>query len=401
MSAVPSINPAGREAPSPPVLGADAAQALFERHSGRIYGYCLNRLGGREEAEDAVQSTFLNAFRALRRGVVPDHEAAWLYKIAENVCLERHRSSRRRLEVAEDPATLEQKAAAPAHDGDELLGLDDALRRLAPRQRQVLLLREWKGFSYNEIATELRLSPAAVETLIFRARRSLAQNLQSPQRLRSRLRVPGLQTGSLIAWLKSLLGGSTAAKVAAGLVVAASAALAGSAPSEPPEHGRAPQPAARNAPTAERPVTNAKPALGQLPTRLTARPDASVPAPAATRKGAPPLPTGAAPAPGAPPTRQEAGRPESPSPGTPPGPLPPGPTTATPSIPETLPQPPVSLPLPPPPALPLPLPELPSLPQAPPLPPAPELPAVPEVPALPELPELPQLPQVPQLPKLP
>ena len=399
MSAVPSINPAGLQAPSAPALGADAAQALFERHAGRIYGYCLNRLGGREEAEDAVQTTFLNAFRALRRGVVPNHEAAWLYKIAENVCLERHRSSRRRLEVAEDPATLEQKAAAPAHDGDELLGLDDALRRLAPRQRQVLLLREWKGLSYNEIATELGLSPGAIETLIFRARRSLAQNLQSPERLRSRLRVPGLQAGSLIAWLKSLLGGSTAAKVAAGLVVAASAALAGSAPSEPPAHGRTPQPAARSAPTTDRPVTNATPASGQLPTRLTGRPGASVPAPAATRKGAR-RPDSAVPAPSVPPSRQEAGRPSA---GTPPGPLAPRPSPTTPSIPETLPPPPVSLPLPAPPALPLPLPlpELPSLPQAPPLPPAPELPAVPEVPALPELPELPQLPQVPQLPKLP
>ncbi|HEY8192353.1 MAG TPA: sigma-70 family RNA polymerase sigma factor [Gaiellaceae bacterium] len=397
MSAVPSINPAGRHAPSAPALGVDAAQALFERHSGRIYGYCLNRLGGREEAEDAVQSTFLNAFRALRRGVVPDHEAAWLYKIAENVCLERHRSRRRRLEVAQDPTTLEQQAAAPAHDGDELLGLDDALRRLAPRQREVLLLREWKGLSYNEIATELGLSPGAVETLIFRARRSLAQNLQSPQRLRSRLRVPGLQVGSLIAWLKSLLGGSAAVKVAAGLVVAASAALAGSAPADPPAHGRTPQPAARNAPTTERPVTNGSPALGQLPTRLTARPDASVPAPAAARERAP-RPVGAAPMPGVPPTRQEESRPESPTAGTPATPVAPGPSPVTPSAPGTLPQPPVSLPVPPPPALPLPLPELPTLPQAPPLPPAPELPPVPEVPALPELP---QLPQVPQLPKLP
>lgn len=397
MSAVPSINPAGRQAPASPVLGAVEAQSLFERHAGRIYGYCLNRLGGREEAEDAVQSTFLNAFRALQRGVVPDHEAAWLYKIAENVCLERHRSGRRRLEVAQDPAFLD-RAAAPARNGDELLGLEDALRRLAPRQRQVLLLREWKGLSYNEIATELKLSPAAVETLIFRARRSLAQNLQSPERLRSRLRMPGLQAGSTIAWLKSLLAGSTAAKVAAGLVVVGSAALAGSAPVDRPAPARAPEPAARIVATTGRPATSPAPAapvaerLGPQPESATASRDGAGPRPAATpRKG--PLPASERPAPGVPPA--QAGLPDPAPAGTSPAP-----PAATP-IPETLPPPPVSLPVPPPPSLPLPLPELPPLPQAPLLPPAPELPAVPEVPALPELPQLPPLPQLPEVPKLP
>ena len=288
MSAVPSINPAGRQAPAAPVLGAVEAQSLFERHAGRIYGYCLNRLGGREEAEDAVQSTFLNAFRALRRGVVPEHEAAWLYKIAENVCLERHRSGRRRLEVAQDPASLD-RAAAPVHDGDELVGLEDALRRLAPRQRQVLLLREWKGLSYNEIATELKLSPGAVETLIFRARRSLAENLQSPERLRSRLRIPGLQAGSLVAWLKSMFVGSTAAKVAAGVVVAGSAALAGSAPVDRPAPTQAPAPAPRTVATTERPSTDA------APTSLApARPEAQPTGARAGRDAAAPRPAGMA-----------------------------------------------------------------------------------------------------------
>jgi DNA-directed RNA polymerase specialized sigma24 family protein len=51
--------------------------SLFERHSGRIFGYCLRRLPNREEAEDAVQHTFLNAYRGLRQGVVPRSETAW------------------------------------------------------------------------------------------------------------------------------------------------------------------------------------------------------------------------------------------------------------------------------------------------------------------------------------
>src|ERR671931_1045993 len=95
MAANPSIGRATRvERAGAP--GADAAGDLYERYSGQIFGYCLHQLGSREEAEDAVQTTFMNAFRGLARGIVPDVEQAWLFKIAHNVCLSRRRSSWRR-----------------------------------------------------------------------------------------------------------------------------------------------------------------------------------------------------------------------------------------------------------------------------------------------------------------
>src|SRR5881275_2503155 len=126
MSALPSI----RDNPTP--QEAEHAGALYEAYSGRILGYCLRRLPSREEAEDAVQHTFMNAFRGLRQGVVPRSEAAWLFKIAENVCRERRRSAWRRnqLESAEDPDALQQLAAAPESPHDELDGLADALAEL-------------------------------------------------------------------------------------------------------------------------------------------------------------------------------------------------------------------------------------------------------------------------------
>jgi RNA polymerase sigma-70 factor (ECF subfamily) len=68
--------------------------SLFERHSRRILGYCLRRLRSREDAEDAVQQTFLNAYRGLAKGTTPRSELAWLFKIAENVCLSRRRCGR-------------------------------------------------------------------------------------------------------------------------------------------------------------------------------------------------------------------------------------------------------------------------------------------------------------------
>jgi len=90
VAAVPSIGRATRvERPS--VDGAAAAADLYKRYSPQIFGYCLHQLGSREEAEDAVQTTFMNAFRGLQRGIVPELESAWLFKIAHNVCLSRRR----------------------------------------------------------------------------------------------------------------------------------------------------------------------------------------------------------------------------------------------------------------------------------------------------------------------
>jgi RNA polymerase sigma factor (sigma-70 family) len=403
VSAAPSIDPAGQIAPAAPVLGADATQALFERHAGAIYGYCLNRLGGREEAEDAVQTTFLNAFRALRRGVVPEFEAAWLYKIAENVCRERNRSARRRLEVVQDPTAIEESAPAATQTGrDELLGLDDALERMPPRQRHALLLREWKGFSYREIAQELRLSPSAVETLLFRARRSLARNLQ---------------VGSLLPWLKSLLGGSAAMKTAAAAsVVVASASLGGGGPVEPqtrPEVQKRPAAVAPPPATATATTPGGKTVVSQTTTSAErsrraepARGKVASTTPTARRKAPLPAGTSAPSEPGTPVAGgEDVGSTAPPPPAVAPPPAPTSPAASPPPPASPLPAvPPASLPVtvppaPPPPALPQ-LPGLPALPPPPLLPPAPQLPA-PELPTLPQLPLLPPPPPLPELPKLP
>jgi len=179
VAAVPSIGRATRiERPVAP--GADAASVLYERYSAQIFGYCLHQLGSREEAEDAVQTTFMNAFRGLARGVVPELESAWLFKIAHNVCLSRRRSSWRRGKV-ESPNNLEvlQEVVPGAEQvADELIRLQDVLEDMPENQRRAILLREWQGLTYREISAELGLSQAAVETLIFRARRALAQGLE-------------------------------------------------------------------------------------------------------------------------------------------------------------------------------------------------------------------------------
>jgi RNA polymerase sigma factor (sigma-70 family) len=210
---------------------AEATRDLYERYARQIHAYCLHQLGSREEAEDAVQSTFLNAFRGLKRGIDPEFESAWLYKIAENVCLTRRRSSfrRRRIESPGDLDTMQDVLPSHAPDNDELIRLPEALGEMPQQQRRALLLREWQGLSYKEIAAELELSQAAVETLLFRARRSLARALSDESTPKSAVRKlsRGGDAGSLVALLKTLAfsGGAkvaaTVAAVAATSVVAA------------------------------------------------------------------------------------------------------------------------------------------------------------------------------------
>jgi RNA polymerase sigma-70 factor (ECF subfamily) len=382
-------------APSIPESAAtfEAAQAglLYERYSSKILGYCRRRLRSREEAEDAVQHTFLNAYRSLRTGVVPHAEAAWLYKIAENVCREHRRSAwrRSRVEIVSDDGELRDAVATPVREHDELAGLADALAELTPNQRRAILLREWQGLTYREIAAELETTESAVETLLFRARGSLARKLD-----RSRGHVlSGLNLGSLVAWGKSLLGGAAVKVAAATVVVAAGVAFGTPSLREHVVGGGSQAPAFAPAPASLQ--TPAGPAL-LSDSRSGASLARSEHGSARTggRRTATPT-SGTAPAPQPSPSGTHPGSVPAPVPGSVPGSLP-GPVLD--DVPGTVP-----VTVPPPPPLPVqvdvpPLSPLPVEVEVPPLPPLPvEVPPVPPV----TVPDLPSVPPIPELPKLP
>ena len=288
MAAVPSIGRASLVEPAARAPQAAVTAGLYERHSGKLFGYCYHQLGSREEAEDAVQTTFMNAFRALGRGVVPESETAWLYKIAENVCLSRRRSSwrRGRIESPSDFEVIEEIVPGPSRQRDELIGIEDALANMPEQQRRAILLREWQGLSYREIAEELEVSQSAVETLIFRARRSLAQGLEQPETLRKpkrkcfRRALHAVDLGTAFAAIKTFLAGSAAVKAtAAAVAVTAAAGSAAGVESklEGKRHGSVQAPPAVVAPVAAKP---AEPVVAAAYAPQTAA-SAPVPVPAA------------------------------------------------------------------------------------------------------------------------
>jgi len=158
-------------------LGADRSfERLYRKHAGDVYRYALVVLRNEADAEDVTQTTFLNAYRAYENGERPQKPQNWLIAIAHNVCRQRFRQSQRRPnEVAYEEELAEAVVVDDAVSAEDIRR---ALGHLAFNQRAALVMRELEGRSYQEIAEILELSVSAVETLIFRARRALREQLE-------------------------------------------------------------------------------------------------------------------------------------------------------------------------------------------------------------------------------
>ena len=154
-----------------------AFERLYKRHVGDVYRYALAVMRNPADAEDVTQTTFLNAYRAyVEKGSRPEKPQNWLIAIAHNVCRQRFRQSARRpAEVSFEDDIADTIADDGVPTGDDIRR---ALGHLAFNQRAALVMRELEGRSYGEIADILEVSTSAVETLIFRARRALREQLE-------------------------------------------------------------------------------------------------------------------------------------------------------------------------------------------------------------------------------
>jgi RNA polymerase sigma-70 factor (ECF subfamily) len=149
-----------------------ALGALFERHHKRIHALCYRLVRRADAADDLVQETFL---RVLRYPETFREEAAfttWLYRIAWNVCHEHWRLMRRD-ESAPVVATAE--SAEPATLSERHVLLDEALGRLEPEHRAVLVLTRYHDLKYDDVARVLDCTPAAARVRAHRALNELRE----------------------------------------------------------------------------------------------------------------------------------------------------------------------------------------------------------------------------------
>ena len=144
--------------------------AMFASYGADIVAYCGWRARSASDGQDAAAEVFLTAWRRLDD--VPEGDAArvWLYATVRRTLANQRRSSRRRAAL-EQRLALEAATASPQASSDETTLVHEALRRLGPRDREVLLLSEWEGLTPAQIASVLGCLMVTARGRLHRARR--------------------------------------------------------------------------------------------------------------------------------------------------------------------------------------------------------------------------------------
>jgi RNA polymerase sigma-70 factor (ECF subfamily) len=151
---------------------AGAFGTLYERYLGAIYRYVYYSVSDHAEAEDLTENVFLKAWRALPRFRLQGAGfRTWLYRIAHNSIIDRHRTYKQAVSLDEaadlrDPNPTPESAVEAEQ---EIRMLSAALARLKPRARQVILCRFISGLSHAETAEVLGISEGHVRVLQYRA----------------------------------------------------------------------------------------------------------------------------------------------------------------------------------------------------------------------------------------
>lgn len=169
------------------VLDGDinAYELLVKEYEKNVYNLALRMVGNSEDAADMSQEAFIKAYNSLTSFRGDSKFSVWLYRIVSNVCLDYLRSRGRRQTVSlsaenDDGEDVEIDISDETQSPERLLDrrlTRDAVRRglaaLPPEHRQILLLREIQGLSYDEIADALGIEAGTVKSRIFRARKKL------------------------------------------------------------------------------------------------------------------------------------------------------------------------------------------------------------------------------------
>ena len=168
--------------------GDDSAfEELVRTYEKRVYHLALRMCGNVDDAYEVAQEAFLSAWKGMRFFRGDSSFSTWLYRLTSNAAIDFLRRQRRQggsdgVSLDDEDTFLEVADPAPSpHQQAERLELRDALARglgaLSPEHRQVLLLRELQGLTYEEIAAALELDLGTVKSRIARAREKLRKYL--------------------------------------------------------------------------------------------------------------------------------------------------------------------------------------------------------------------------------
>ena len=165
----------------------EAFGLLVERYQNRLFHSLLHLLGSAEDAQDATQEAFVNAFEKLGSFRGQSQFYSWLFRIAYNTAVSTKRKSRRMsvsLEARRDATGLEPSDGNPTSEPSYAMDVSDrqrlvqqALSELCEEFRAALVLKEIDGMSYEEIADIVKVPLGTVRSRIHRARLELREKL--------------------------------------------------------------------------------------------------------------------------------------------------------------------------------------------------------------------------------
>lgn len=155
---------------------ADAFSYLVRKYQSEAIGHALAILGSREDALDAVQQAFLDAYRTLERFDILRRFYPWLYTILRNRCYKILASRKKHAAVSLDEVEI---LAQPrkGSSGVEAALLERALRELSPEDRELLTLKHLDGLRYDELAQRLGIPSGTVMSRLYYARKRFQQKV--------------------------------------------------------------------------------------------------------------------------------------------------------------------------------------------------------------------------------
>jgi RNA polymerase sigma-70 factor (ECF subfamily) len=152
-----------------------AFSELYARHSSRVYAYCRRFLGNAEEASDVFQDTFCRFYESSKQDREMTHVPAYFLRISINLCVNTKRGEKPNI-VFEDYMVV--KHNSDRQDKDELLNLIKMSLDLLPdNYREMFVLREYDGLSYQEISEVTDIPVATVKVRLYRAKKTLRKIL--------------------------------------------------------------------------------------------------------------------------------------------------------------------------------------------------------------------------------
>jgi RNA polymerase sigma-70 factor, ECF subfamily len=165
-----------------------AFDTLVKRWEKKIQGAVFRIMGSGEDARDLAQETFLRAYRGLPTFKSEARFSSWLYQIALNLCRDRLRQRRGKIMLSIedlDPATaarIDRSSAATAQDlveaRDTSRLVSGAMAAIPEEQREVIVLKEYQGLTFQEIADTLDVPVSTVKTRLYRGLVQMREHLE-------------------------------------------------------------------------------------------------------------------------------------------------------------------------------------------------------------------------------